>query len=175
MDVDSAPGPSQPPSRLPLSEARLRTPLPSGRSLEKLASAALPPIDASRVDLQGSVSRIVSNPYRSRYNAVSALLLYWENDAEPNVHQGVEELAMVLREEYNYTFEIYRIPATSDEGKTPFRNLSRKISELVDERDQRDVLKIVFYIGHSHLDGLREMVLARCVDGKRPPCSYRRC
>ena len=169
MDIDSTPGAPQRPGRLPLSDARLRTPLPSGRSLEKLASAALPPIDASRVDLQSSVSRIVSNPFRSRYNAVSALLLYWENDPEPNAHRVVEELALVLRDEYNYTFEIYRIPASSDDGKTPFRSLSRRISELIDERDQRDVLKMVFYTGHSHLDGNREMVLARCVVTRRRP------
>ena len=68
---------------------------------------------------------------------------------------------MVLRDEYNYTFDIYRIPASSDEGKTPFRNLSRKIEELVDDRNQRDVLKLVFYTGHSHLDGNRDMVLTR--------------
>jgi len=175
MDIDSTPGPVPPQGgRLSMGEAgRLRTPLPSGRSLEKMASAALPPIDASRVDLQSSVSRIVSNPYRSRYNAVSALLLYWENDTEPNVHHVVEELAMVLRDEYNYTFEIYRIPASSDEGKTPFRNLSRKIGELVDERDQRDVLKMVFYNGHSHLDGNREMVLARYVRPTNHPATPR--
>lgn len=161
MDVDHPPGPPQLPGRPTLSEARLRTPLPSGRSLEKLASAALPGIDTIKADFQGAASRIVSNPHRCRYSAAQALLLYWADERDPNVAACVRELGRVLKDHYSYTFEIDCIPSSSDEQQSSFRWLSRRITRFVDDRDHRDVLKIVYYNGHTFLDENREMVLAR--------------
>jgi hypothetical protein len=51
-----------------------------------------------------------------------------------------------------------------DGCKSPWRWLSRKTNEFVEDRDQRDVLKIVYYNGHSYLDSNREMILASSKD-----------
>jgi len=164
MEIDSTPNHHHP-GRAPLSEARIRTPLPSGPRLEKTAAAAiaLPGIDSLKSDLQGAASRILSSPHRSRYTAAHALLLYWQDDDDMGVRAAVEELREVLERHYHYTFEISAIPSSSDECKSSWRWLSRKINDFVDNRDQRDVLKFVYYNGHSYLDGNRDMVLARYV------------
>ncbi len=158
------PPPSLPPpanSRLSLSETRLRTPLPSGRGLEKIASTALPGIDSMRTDLQNAANRISSTIRRGRYVDAKALLLYWHEELDSGVRASVRELAHVLEKQYNYTFDISPIPVSSDECKSSWRWLSRKINEFVENRDERDVLKIVYYNGYSFLDGNREMVLSR--------------
>lgn len=156
MDIDS-PQPGQ----ARLSETRLRTPLPSGPRLDKPNS--LPGIESLKTDLQANVSRILSNPHRSRYASVQVLLLYWQDDTDPHVESSVTELAEVLDQFYRYTFHVETIPSTSEACKSPWRWLSRKITDFSEDRDQRDVLKIVYYNGHSYLDGNREMVLARYV------------
>lgn len=161
MELDSPPQ-----GRPSLSESRIRTPLPSGPRLEKTAAAAiaLPGIESLKSDLQGMANRISSNPYRSRYSSVQALLLYWQDDHNTSVRESIDELREVLDTHYHYTFEIATIPSSPEECKSSWRWLARKINEFVDNRDQRDVLKIVYYNGHTYLDGNREMVLARSKD-----------
>lgn len=161
MDVDTTPTPGQPMGRSLLNDSRIRTPLPSGPRLEKLASAALPGIDSIRNDLQSVASRIISNPHRNRYNAAHALLLYWNEDVDIETGNAIKDLAIVLEKQYHYTSELVAIPSIPDLGKSPWRWLSNKISQLVDERDHRDVMNIVYYNGYSFLDANREMVLAR--------------
>jgi hypothetical protein len=159
MEIDSPP---PQPGRPPLSETRIRTPLPSGPRPDKPGGTVLPGIDSLKVDLQSNVSKMLSMPHRSRYTAVQALLLYWQDD-DIDVKDAVKDLADVFSIFYRYTFEIQTIPTSSDECKSSWRWLSRKINDFVEDRDQRDVLKIVYYNGHSYLDGNREMVLARYV------------
>ena len=158
MDIDSPP---THPGRPPLSEARIRTPLPSGPRPDRPVTT-LPGIDSLKPDLQSNVSKILSTPNRSRYTAVHALLLYWQED-DISVKGAVEDLANVLDIYYRYTFDIQTIPSSSDGCKSSWRWLSRKINDFIDDRDQRDVLKIVYYNGHSYMDKNREMVLARFV------------
>jgi hypothetical protein len=158
MEIDSV-TPTHPPGRPPLSEARIRTPLPSGPRLDKPPS--LPGIDSLKTDLQSNVSRIFSNSYRGRYTAVHVLLLYWQDDEDTSVRSAVRELADVFEKHYFYTFQIQTIPSSSDGCKSSWRWLLRKTTDFVEERDQRDVLKIVYYNGYSYLDGNREMALAR--------------
>lgn len=161
MEIDSpAPTPQQP-GRPPLSEARIRTPLPSGPRLEK--SLSLPGIESLKNDLQTNVGRMLSTPSRDRYTAVQALLLFWQDDEDiSNVQAAVNELAEVFDKFYHYSFQIQTIPSSSSDGcKSSWRWLSRQLNDFAEDRDQRDVLKIVYYVGHTYLDGNREMVLAR--------------
>lgn len=160
MDLDP---PAGHPGQARLSEARIRTPLPSGPRLDK-PGTILPGIDMLKSDLQTNVSRLLSDPHRSRYASAQVLLLYWQDDHAPHVDSSVKELAEVFDQYYRYTFEIHTIPSTSDSCKSPWRWLSRKITDFSEDRDQRDVLKIVYYNGYSYLDGHREMVLARYVN-----------
>lgn len=156
MDIDQ---PMGQPGQARLSDARLRTPLPTGPRLDKPNSLA--GVETIKTDLQANVSRILANPHRSRYASVQVLLFYWQDDTDPHVQSSVSELADVLDQFYHYTFHVETIPSTSEACKSPWRWLSRKITDFSEDRDQRDVLKIVYYNGYSYLDGNREMVLAR--------------
>ncbi|TEA13741.1 hypothetical protein C8034_v004126 [Colletotrichum sidae] len=158
MEIDSP----TPPGQHRLSESRIRTPLPSGPRLDK--PPMLPGIESLKSDLQTNVSRILSTPSRSRYSSAQALLLYWEDDPDLTVGASVKELGEVFDQYYRYTFTTTTIPSSSEACKSPWRWLSRKITDFVEDRDQRDVLKIVYYNGHSYLDGNREMVLASSKD-----------
>lgn len=161
MDIDSNTPPQHRPGRTPLGESRHRTPLPSGPRLEK--SLSLPGIENLKNELQSNASRMLSTSSRSRYTAVYALLLFWQDDDDvATVHHAVRELADVLDNYYHYTLQTKTIPSLSDGTRSSWRWLSRELNAFAEERDQRDVLKIVYYAGHTYLDGNREMVLARC-------------
>lgn len=165
MDLDQSPT-SQQTGQSSSTEAQARTtrtPLPSGPRLERTAQAAmsLPGTDTFRSNLQNHASSIIANPTRSRYRAVHALLLVWEDEEDVAVRQSVDELRSVLDRHYHYTFEIDVIP--SDEPERSWRWLSRRIDHFMGANDQRDVLKIFFYNGHTHLDQNRAMVLTRYV------------
>ncbi|KAK0630088.1 hypothetical protein B0T17DRAFT_589689 [Bombardia bombarda] len=169
MDIDASPPRQRPGGVPPPSELRIRTPtgtpsrtpLPSGPRPDKpLGMAMLPGIESLKTDLQGSASRILSNPHRSRYTMAAALLVDWQDDDDHGARNGMNELGNMLHEHYNYTFQIKSIPSSSDGCKSSWRWLSREVTDFIDGNDHRDVLKIVYYGGHSYLDGNREMVLA---------------
>lgn len=165
MDLDQSPT-SQQTAQSSSTESQMRTvrtPLPSGPRLERTAQAAmsLPGIDTFRSNLQSHASSIIANPNRSRYSAVYALLLVWEDEQDEAVKQSVEELRSVLDRHYHYTLEMDVIP--SDEPERSWRWLSRRIDHFMGANDQRDILKIFYYNGRTQLDGNRAMVLARYV------------
>ncbi|CAK7218047.1 hypothetical protein SCUCBS95973_003357 [Sporothrix curviconia] len=153
-------------------ESRLRTPLPSGRNLEKLASAALPGIESISGDLQNAAARIINNanPNRSRYDAVQVLLLVWSNDTDMEIREAVDDLAELLEKQYSYSVEIMAIPV---DAQSPYRWLLNAVSQFINNRDQRDSLKIVYYAGDSYLDSEREMVLSSPLDQPAAPTSIR--
>lgn len=161
MDLDQSPTSQQTvqSSSTDAQTRTVRTPLPSGPRLERTAQAAisLPGV----ASLQGQASSIIANPSRRRYSAVYVLLLVWEDEQDEAVRQSVEELRSVFDRHYHYTFEMDVIP--SDEPERSWRWLSRRINQFMEQNDQRDVLKIFYYNGHTHLDGNRAMVLARYV------------
>ena len=140
--------------------SRLRTPLPSGRSLEKPVSPALPGIESISGDLQNAAARIINsaNPNRSRYDAVQVLLLVWSNDMDVETQKAVNELMELLDKQYNYAVEIKPIPV---DVQSPYRWLLSEVSQFINIRDLRDTLKIVYYAGYSYLDSDREMTLSR--------------
>lgn len=170
MDIDSNPSQSYT-GRPSLNEARHRTPLPSGPRLEK--SLSLPGIESLKNELQSSASRMLSTSTRSRYTAVHALLLFWQDDDDASaVHNAVGELADTLDNHYHFAVQTRAIPSsTADGSRNSWRWLSRELNSFAEERDQRDVLKIVYYVGQTYLDGNREMVLARygCHTPHNPP------
>lgn len=166
MELDQSPT-SQQTTQSSSTEAQartVRTPLPSGPRLERTAQAAMsmPGIDTPRSNLQNHASSIIANPIRSRYSAVYALLLVWEDEQDEMVKQSVEELRSVLDRHYHYTFEMDVIPS-SDEPERSWRWLSRRIDHFMGSNDQRDVLKIFYYNGRTQLDESRAMVLTRYV------------
>lgn len=166
LDASSAPSHHHQPGRPPLSEARIRTPLPTGPRLEK--SLSLPGIESLKNEMQNNAARMLSATTRGRYNSVQALLLFWQEDDEAlSVQNAVGELADVFDKYYHYTFQIQVIPSSSESCKSSWRWLSRKLNDFAEERDQRDVLKIVYYIGHTYLDANRDMVLASSKDVER--------
>ncbi|KAK2073753.1 hypothetical protein P8C59_008004 [Phyllachora maydis] len=149
----------------PISDPRIRTPLPSAPRLEKTGSAAsasgLPCFDSVKTDLlQSTASRIVASQHRSPYTAADVLALHWAEDEDVGVRPAIDELATVLGQQYHYAFETRSIPSSTDGCRNSSRWLSRAITEFIDRRDQRDVLKVVYYNGHTFLDANREMVLA---------------
>jgi hypothetical protein len=160
MDIDSGIGSLPPVGRHSLSEARQRTPLPSGPRLEK--SLSLPGIETLKNDLQLSAARMLTTSNRNRYSAVQALLLFWQDDDDVAlVHNAVRELADIFEKQYRYTVQVQTIPSSMDATRSSWRWLSRQLNDFAEEHDQRDVLKLVYYVGHTYLDGNREMVLAR--------------
>ncbi|GAP88699.2 putative tyrosine-protein phosphatase non-receptor type 6 [Rosellinia necatrix] len=179
MDLDPAPGTPNPqsiPGRVSPNETRLsRTPLPSvpsGPRIDRHVSIPSPlaashaPYSAPHAgsvkhDLENVASTVLSSPFRSRYSSVYALLIYWQDEHEPNIAGAVQELSDVFQKCYHYVPEIVKIPAAARDGySNPWRWLSRKINEFIDKSDTRDTLKIVYYNGHSYLDDNREMVLS---------------
>lgn len=159
MDLDQSPTSQQSGQKpSPVTESRaMRTPLPSGPRLEKPAQAviSLPSIDSFRSQLQSATSKIISNPNRSRYSAVRALLLYWDNEQLTEVKDVVDELGSVLDGHYHYMFEVDTIPLQGSRGW-----LLQRLIEFMRDNDHRDVLKIVYYNGHTYLDENRCMILA---------------
>lgn len=161
MDIDAGPSTSHHHARLSLGDPRIRTPLPSGPRLEK--SLSLPGIESFRNDLQMTANRMLSAPNRGRYLDVRALLLLWQNDDDAaNVHAAARELADVFEKQYRFAFQVQAIPATeTGHAKETWRWLARTLDRFAEEDDRREVLKIVYYAGHTFLDENREMCLAR--------------
>ncbi|KAI1334322.1 hypothetical protein F5Y15DRAFT_409735 [Xylariaceae sp. FL0016] len=180
MDVDIVPATPQAPPITPtrpaLSEARIRTPLPSGPRIEKPISvpplattpsthAIFPRLNSVKADLESTASRILSSPHRYRYSSVYVLLVFWQDDDESGVVRAMEELDEVLHKNYHFACEVIRIPPNASDGcPSSGRWLSRAINEFMDKSDTRDVLKIVYYNGYSCLDEDREMLLASSRD-----------
>lgn len=160
MDIDSNTPTPQQPGRPPLSETRIRTPLPSGPRLEK--SLSLPGIESLKNELQANAGRMLSSSSRDRYVAVHALMLFWQDDDDVGlVETAARELADVFDGFYHYACHLETIPSAMDGSRSSWRWLSRRLGDFAEERDERDVLKIVYYAGHTYLDENREMVLAR--------------
>lgn len=134
-------------------------------SMPPLAAAprplpTLPHIDFIKSELDTAASRYLSGPHSGRYGAVEALLICWQDEEGPEVLATVEDLGAVFRD-YSFSARIVQIPpSSSDACKNSQRWLSREINDFTEDRDTRDVLKIVYYNGCTFLeDG--EMVLVR--------------
>lgn len=75
---------------------------------------------------------------------------------------ALRELADVLEKQYRYTVHVESIPITEPgPSKTAWKWISQLLDSFLDSQDHRDVLKVVFYAGHTMLDGNREFNLAR--------------
>lgn len=160
MVIDTSSAMWNQPNYYPLSDTLIRAPLPPGPRLDK--SLSLPGIENLKNELQANVPKILSASNCDRYNSVQVLLLFWRDDDDSAIVQdSVRDLAQVFDKIYHYTFRIQAIPSSSDGLRSSWRWLSRQLNDFAYDRDQRDVLKIVYYAGHTYLDEDREMVLAR--------------
>lgn len=86
------------------------------------------------------------------------MILVWSNDSEHEVVDAIDDLADLFEKKYNYTVDLKAIPVGA---QSPYRWLLHTASQFINNRDSRDTLKIVYYVGHSYLDAEREMVLSR--------------
>lgn len=165
MDLDASPTQHTHTRQPSFSDARIRTPLPTGPRPEKPTNIPpLPGYDSFRADLQGSADRILASASRSRYAHVSVLLIQWQDDEDLGARNAIQDLAKVLGDDYNYTVQTKLIPTSLDESKSHWMWLSRVASDFIADQDQRDILKIFYYSGYSYLDGDRDTVFARFVD-----------
>lgn len=162
MDVDP---PGRPASQLAASRSSfsVRTPLPGVPRPERTAS--LPGINALRNDLQATSTKILTAHHRGRYTDVRALLLVWQGDEDGEIaDRATRELGEVFERSYRFTFQLQALPASESGFSTStWRWLSMTLDNFLDNNNQRDILKIVYYSGHSFMDGNREMTLARLV------------
>ncbi|KAH7111635.1 hypothetical protein EDB81DRAFT_362206 [Dactylonectria macrodidyma] len=165
-DINSDTSAPHQPAQPPLSETRIRTALPSGPRLEN--SLSLPGIKSLiKNDMQTNIGCMLSTPNRDRYTSVQALLLFWQDDDETSeIQSAVRELADVFDEYYHYSFQIQAIPS-SENNNSSWIWLSQQLNDFIKDGDQRDVLKIIYYAGHTYLDGNRQMVLACSRDHER--------
>jgi hypothetical protein len=170
MDID--PPLSHPPSQPSQNEGRIRTPLPSGPRPDKQLLPPLPGFDTFRADLQGSVDRILANPFRSRYAHVSVLMIRWQDDDDSETRSALEELARLFQEDYGYAVYVKPIPRVTDESRNPSLWLTNVLGEFLSNHDQRDCLKIFYYAGYCYLDPDRQPVLARWARHPELSCVY---
>ncbi len=167
MDMDAVQPSMQSLNRHPA----LRTPLPSGRTRDRVGSITLPAIDTIKTDFQSVAYTVMTSPDRNKYVAAQVLMLYWADETDPGVYPSIYELGRVLRDTYNYTFDIECIPTSADELHSPSRWLSRRIGHFVDDLDYKDRLKIVYYNGHAFVNEDRDMVLAKYASDPAPALS----
>ena len=157
MDTDD-PSPPRPPT------VTGRKPLPTGQGAGTgpRAVANRVPLPAGsrelardfQTELQVLSTRILADPYRSKYSAVHVLFVYFELDEDPAVKQARELLKHVLTQRYNYAVEEAVFPVDARED-LPWRQMTKFVQE------EQDALKIVHYTGASFLDRDGRMVLAR--------------
>ncbi|KAK4659582.1 hypothetical protein QC762_111580 [Podospora pseudocomata] len=144
-------------------DSRIRTPLPSGPRPERPTSLIpVAGLESFRVDLQGSASRILASPLRSRYASVSTMLVRWQDDIEDadGSKNDIEELARVLTDDYNYSVTIKNIPTSGDPSNSSYLWLNREVNTFVTSHNQRDTLKIFYYSGHSYLGEDRDTMIS---------------
>ena len=150
----------RPPGERPPERPSDRTPLPSGRNLERLAAAALPAVDNVKADMQAAATRILTSAFRNKYSAVSALMLYWQDeDKATDALSSIRSFAGTLHSLYGYSCDIAPIPSFPEDRGTTLAWLSRRITGFYEDQ-RRDILRIVYYNGYTFLNDNREMVLA---------------
>lgn len=159
-----------------------RTPLPSNPGVPRprahppplnlLGPASIAAADSDSVkkprqadsSTAASLARLLTSS-RGRYAAADVLFLHWQDDPQvAEVAAAVKDLAQVLEHQYHYSFRTHAIASPNDGSGGPrsaWRWLSRLVNDFAEDRDRRDVLKVVYYNGYSYLDANRDMVLAR--------------
>ncbi|KAK4201794.1 hypothetical protein QBC40DRAFT_48751 [Triangularia verruculosa] len=142
-------------------DSRIRTPLPSGPRPERPTSMfPVAGLESFRADLQGSASRILASPLRSRYANISAMLVRWQDDEDEGAKNDMEELARVFKADYNYSVKTKYIPTSGDPGNSSYLWLNREVNEFVTAYNQRDTLKVFYYSGHSYLGEDRDTMIS---------------
>lgn len=88
----------------------------------------------------------------SRYDKVYVLFLSWEGDLL-GVSREIAELRDVFRHSYHYNTEEWHIPNIRSHN-----SLVQRISEFLEDYEDRENLLIVYYAGHGCLNDDRQLV-----------------
>ncbi|KAK0665648.1 hypothetical protein QBC41DRAFT_11119 [Cercophora samala] len=161
MEVEPTPFSQQQLHQVNPQDSRIRTPLPSGPRPERPTSMIpVAGLESFRVDLQGSASRILASPLRSRYASVSAMLVRWQDDEDTESRNDLEKLARMFKDDYNYSVKIKYIPTSGDPGNSSYLWLNREVNTFVTSHNQRDTLKIFYYSGYSYLGEDRDTMIS---------------
>jgi len=156
MEIDSsapAPAPSaRSGSRQP------RTPLPTGPRMERRLSGPAQPTASALSDvmeLEAAALAMLASPHRVRYSKVVVHLFHWAKD-EKRVIDAIQGLADTLRSEYQYMCKVQAIQASAEGCHWVLNEAIR----VFDADDNREVMKIYYFGGHSYLkDG--QMMISR--------------
>ena len=86
------------------------------------------------------------NADKSRYSAVSVLLLSWEDD-DLQVIIEVKRLRRVFEELYGFSTDQWSIPSSDSHGE-----MQDRLRAFITTHGKEDALLIVYYGGHGYLD-----------------------
>ncbi|KAL2272002.1 hypothetical protein VTJ83DRAFT_1373 [Remersonia thermophila] len=78
------------------------------------------------------------------YQSVKVLLMSWDREDDPQVHQDLRALESVFHGLYNYDTESWRIPSRRSAVE-----LSRKVADVLDVHGREGNLVILYYIGYA--------------------------
>lgn len=136
---------------------------PSSTKLRPLLTSSPRRIDPPSANVHPYMAtRDFSGPELHRYIAVHVLLLSWEDEGLDDVKRVTEDLRRVFEEQYNYTCEMACIPHYTE----PFgssRWLLDRVGRFSQHLDRPNVLKILYYNGHTYIDRDRDMILSKSV------------
>jgi hypothetical protein len=82
-------------------------------------------------------------PKAKQYSQVHGLLLNWKDD-DLGTQTELVDLDSLLRDQFNFTTELWEIPSKDSENA-----LEKKLSEVKGELDAEGKLLIVYYGGHG--------------------------
>ena len=102
--------------------------------------------------LNSAAAAAFPNQGSSRYKAVHALLLTWEDD-NLGVINEVDELEVVFRQTYHFKVEKWKIPS-----KRPHNTLAAKLLGFLEDFESKDNLLIIYYGGHGSMNDDRQCV-----------------
>lgn len=102
--------------------------------------------------LNSAANAAFPNRGRSRYEAVHALLLSWEDD-NLGVIEEIAQLADVFHDTYHFDVERWKIPSDRSHN-----SLATKILGFLNDHESGESLLIVYYGGHGSMNDDRQCV-----------------
>ncbi|KAL1835952.1 hypothetical protein VTJ49DRAFT_5844 [Mycothermus thermophilus] len=78
------------------------------------------------------------------YQSVKVLLMSWDRDDDPQIHEDLRALESVFHGLYNYNTESWKIPSRRSAVE-----LSRKVADVLDTHGREGNLVILYYIGYA--------------------------
>jgi len=118
------------------------------------------------MELEAAALAMLASPHRVRYSKVVVHLFHWAKD-EKRVIDAIQGLADTLRSEYQYMCKVQAIQASAEGCHWVLNEAMR----VFDADDNREVMKIYYFGGHSYLkDG--QMMISSCQEPDSPAFSF---